>query len=112
LERGEGCARFGRVDESNEAYTRAARIAKQRGLTRQYRTALDALIGLPPQAAPKSDVPMELPPNVTELVAGIRERYSLPRLLGRSYGGDVSGPPLRALRTTLQRGRPPKLDLR
>jgi tetratricopeptide (TPR) repeat protein len=112
LEYGEGCARFGRPDESIEAYKRAARIAKERGWTRQYQTALDALSGRPPQAAPKSDVPLELPSKVTELVVVLRERYSLRGLLGRSYGGDVNTPPVRTLRTVLRRGRPPKLDVR
>jgi hypothetical protein len=55
--------------------------------------------------------PADLPRQVKELLAVVRERHSLPIVLGRWHVGEgiyFGRPPLR---TKLRRGRPPRSDI-
>jgi tetratricopeptide (TPR) repeat protein len=108
-EYGEGCARFGRLEESVKAYVRAAHIARRHGFPEQNQLAIDAIHGCPAPATNTRPAPADLPPKVRELLAVVR---ALPLVVGRWYvGGDnaFTRPPLR---TSLRRGRPPRSDPR
>jgi tetratricopeptide (TPR) repeat protein len=110
LELGEGHERFGRHDDAEQAYTRAARTACQHRFDKECQRAVDALWGRARPPATRQQSPADLPSNAKALLAVVRERHSLPSVFGRWSARDASAPKRRPLRTSLRRGRRPKSD--
>jgi tetratricopeptide (TPR) repeat protein len=110
IEFAEGCARFGRSDESRAAYDRAADLAARHGFPKEHRLALDALRGHTTRVEHKSDVLIPLSSNVIELVKAVRAQHSFPSFSSRSAAGGAETLQRPALRTSLRRGRPPRSD--
>jgi hypothetical protein len=105
LEVGDGCRHFNRPADAQAAYQRAARLAWQKGMTRQYEEANVALNGYPIQRIPDADRWAELPDRVQELAREVRALRESPNLLSAREGAAPQG---RQLRTHLTRGRPRK----
>jgi tetratricopeptide (TPR) repeat protein len=111
LEVGDGSIVFGRLRDAAIAWQHAATHAARYGYRNELSQARRSLAGHREEQRPLPTPRARLPIGAEELRRKVQALSSFRGLLGRAWGGDVNAASAPPLRTTLRRGRPPRLDL-